>query len=41
MTALMNAVKSNDVAAVRQLIAQGVNVSELDASQDAPLVMAA
>jgi uncharacterized protein len=41
MTTLMNAVKNNDVAAVKQLIAQSVNVSELDASQDAPLVMAA
>lgn len=41
MTALMNAVNNNDVAAVKKLIAQGVNVSELDASHDAPLVMAA
>lgn len=41
MTALMKAVKSNDVARVKELIAQGVNVSELDSSNDAPLVMAA
>ena len=41
MTALMKAVKSNDVARVKELIAQGVNVSELDSSSDAPLVMAA
>jgi len=41
MTALMKAVQSNDVAAVKKLIDQGVNVSELDAKQDAPLVMAA
>lgn len=41
MTALMNAVNKNDVAAVKKLIAQGVNVSELDSSHDAPLVMAA
>jgi ankyrin repeat protein len=41
MTALMNAVQNNDVDGVKKLIAQGVNVSELDANQDAPLVMAA
>jgi ankyrin repeat protein len=41
MTALMQAVQRNDVTRVRELIAQGVDVSELDASQDAPLVMAA
>jgi ankyrin repeat protein len=41
MTALMDAVNRNDVAAVKKLIAQGVNVSELNANQDAPLVMAA
>src|SRR5579871_4398529 len=41
MTALMNAVQNNDVSAVRTLISQGVNVSELDAKGDAPLVMAA
>ncbi len=41
MTALMNAVKKNDVDAVRKLIAQGVNVDELDSGGDAPLVMAA
>jgi uncharacterized protein len=41
MTALMKAVEKNDVEAVKKLIAQGVNVSELDANHDAPLVMAA
>jgi hypothetical protein len=41
MTALMNAVKSNDVDAVRTLIQQGVNVNELDTHNDAPLIMAA
>jgi ankyrin repeat protein len=41
MTALMTAVKNNDAAAVNQMIAEGVNVSELDVNQDAPLVMAA
>jgi uncharacterized protein len=41
MTALMEAVQRNDAAAVKNLIASGVNVSELDAHRDAPLVMAA
>src|SRR5512139_1407570 len=41
MTELMQAVQRNDAARVRDLIGQGVNVSELDDSQDAPLVMAA
>ncbi len=41
MTALMDAVKRNDIAKVQQLIAQGVNVDEKDASQDVPLIMAA
>ena len=41
MTALMKAVQANDAAAVKKLIAQGANVNELDASGDAPLVMAA
>ncbi len=41
MTILMKAVKNNDVAGVKKLIGQGVNVSELDGSGDAPLVMAA
>jgi ankyrin repeat protein len=41
MSALMKAVQHNDPAAVKRLIAEGVNVSELDASGDAPLVMAA
>jgi ankyrin repeat protein len=37
----MQAVKKNNVALVKQLIQQGVNVNELDAGGDAPLVMAA
>jgi ankyrin repeat protein len=41
MTALMDAVRANDAAAVKKLITQGVDVSELDANRDAPLVMAA
>jgi uncharacterized protein len=41
MTALMKAVRKDDVAAVKGLIAAGVNVSEPDANGDAPLVMAA
>lgn len=41
MTALMKAVKANNPAQVKQLIAQGVNVNETDAGGDAPLVMAA
>jgi ankyrin repeat protein len=41
MTALMNAVNKNDVAAVRSLIAQGVDVNELDSGDNAPLVIAA
>ncbi|HVU10872.1 MAG TPA: ankyrin repeat domain-containing protein [Phototrophicaceae bacterium] len=41
MTALMQAVQRNDVAAVRKLIAQGVNVNELEPNGDAPLVMSA
>jgi len=41
MTALMQAVQKNDVAAVKKLIAQGVNVNELESSGDAPLVMSA
>ena len=40
-TLIMKAVKSNDVAGVKKLIEQGVNVSELDGNGDAPLVMAA
>jgi ankyrin repeat protein len=40
MTALMKAVRNDDAAAVKKLIAQKVNVSELD-NGDAPLVMAA
>jgi uncharacterized protein len=40
-TALMKAVKHNDVAGVRQLIAQGTNVNESDSSEDVPLIMAA
>jgi len=41
MTALMKAVKNNEVALVRELIKQGVNINELDTNQDAPLIMAA
>ena len=41
MTALMKAVNQNDAEAVRKLIAQGVNVDELEPNGDAPLVMAA
>src|ERR1700760_3453781 len=41
MTALMQAVQRNDAAAVKKLIAQGVNVNELESSGDAPLVMSA
>lgn len=41
MTALMNAVNQNDAAAVRSLMAQGVNVDELDSGGNAPLVIAA
>jgi ankyrin repeat protein len=40
MTALMKAVKKNDVARARTLIAEGANVDELDPNGDAPLVMA-
>jgi len=41
MSDLMKAVKKNDAARVRQLIDGGVDVSEKDASQDVPLIMAA
>jgi uncharacterized protein len=41
MSALMKAVQHNDAAAVKRLIAEGVNVSEPDANDDAPLVIAA
>ena len=41
MTALMQAVKRNDAAAVRELIAQGVDVDELDANGDPPVIQAA
>lgn len=41
MTALMRAVKANDAAAVRKLIADGADVNELESSGDAPLIMAA
>jgi ankyrin repeat protein len=40
MTALMKAVRNDDAGTVRKLIAQKVNVSELDSNGDAPLVMA-
>lgn len=41
MGELMKAVKGNDVAKIKSLIAQGVDVNERDASQDVPLIMAA
>jgi uncharacterized protein len=41
MTALMNAVKNNDLALVGALIKEGINVNELDGNQDAPLIIAA
>jgi ankyrin repeat protein len=37
----MKAVKNNDVASVRALIQQGIDVNELDVNKDAPLIMAA
>lgn len=41
MTPLMKAVESNNLAGVKQLIGQGVDVNALEANGDAPLVMAA
>jgi ankyrin repeat protein len=41
MSALMKAVKNDDAARVKALIAEGVDVSAPDAGGDAPLVMAA
>jgi uncharacterized protein len=41
MTALMTAVNHNDIHAVENLIKKGADVNELDANQDAPLVIAA
>ncbi len=41
MTALMQAVTQNDVALVRKLIHDGVDVNARDANQNAPLVIAA
>ncbi len=41
MTPVMKAVQKNDVERVRALIADGVDVNELDPNGDAPLVMAA
>ncbi len=41
MTALMKAVNNNDIHGVKDLIQKGVDVNELDAHQDAPLVIAA
>ncbi len=38
---LMQAIKANNVAQVRQLIASGVDVNAADASGDIPLIMAA
>ena len=41
MTALMQAVTHNDLARVRQLIHDGVDVNARDAHQDVPLIIAA
>ncbi len=41
MTALMKAINNNDILAVQNLIQRGADVNELDANQDAPLVIAA
>jgi ankyrin repeat protein len=41
MTALMTAITHNDILTVERLIQKGVDVNELDANQDAPLVIAA
>jgi uncharacterized protein len=41
MTALMTAINHNDILGVEGLIQKGVDVNELDANQDAPLVIAA
>jgi len=41
MTALMEAVRRNDVAATQRLINEGANVDELEPNGDAPLVIAA
>jgi ankyrin repeat protein len=41
MIVLMNAVKNNDIALIRELINQGINVNELDVNKDAPLIIAA
>jgi ankyrin repeat protein len=41
MTELMKAVQNNDAARVKKLIAQGVNINELDQGGDAPLIIAA
>ena len=41
MTALMKAVKNNDAITVKELIEQGIQVNELDANKDAPLIIAA
>lgn len=41
MTALMKAIRNNDISLVTELIKQGVDVDELDTNRDAPLVIAA
>jgi ankyrin repeat protein len=41
MTALMTAINNKDILTVHNLIQKGVDVNELDAHQDAPLVIAA
>ncbi len=40
MTALMNAINKQDAALVKQLIAKGATVNELEPNGDAPLIMA-
>ena len=41
MTALMTAINHNEILTVQNLIQNGSDVNELDANQDAPLVIAA
>ncbi|HSN65689.1 MAG TPA: ankyrin repeat domain-containing protein [Fusibacter sp.] len=41
MTPLMTAINNNNLEEVNHLIRQGINVNELDANQEAPIVIAA
>lgn len=41
MTALMRAVRSNDIAAAERIVSEGASVDEKDGNGDAPLIMAA